>query len=233
MQPTKILIIEDEPTIANNLVYALETEGYEAFHETTGQDGMETFEREQPDFLVLDVGLPDCTGFDLCRKVRETSQVPILFLTARDSEVDRVLGLEMGGDDYVTKPFSPREISARVRAILRRCEPAGGGEPKESENSKPSGFEHDEVRRVISVQGKKLDLTVHEYKLLLVLMGQPGRVFSRGQLMDAAWEDPGAALERTIDAHIKALRGKLRKIEPGLDGRIETRRGLGYALSEV
>jgi two-component system catabolic regulation response regulator CreB len=154
----------------------------------------------------------------------------VLFLTARDGELDRILGLELGGDDYVTKPFSPREIVARVRAILRRSQ---GGLARPPEPPAPAGTSlllHDPHAMRIHCAGTPLDLTAHEYKLLLVLMQHPGRVLTRDQLLDHAWQDPGAVTDRTVDAHIKSIRAKLRAARAGAENLIETRRGLGYSL---
>ena len=151
--------------------------------------------------------------------------MPVIFLTARSGEVDRIVGLELGADDYVAKPFSPRELTARVRAVLRRSNGAAGAA------TAPAGWKHDEARCRISYRGRALDLTRNEYRLLRALLAAPGRVFSRDQLMTAAWEDPGAALDRTVDAHIKTLRAKLREAAPEAEP-IETHRGLGYSLRE-
>ena len=230
-----VLLVEDEPGIADALVYALETEHFEVSHALTGGEGLAVWERRRADFVILDIGLPDMSGLDLCRKLRETSAVPILFLTARDGEVDRILGLELGGDDYVTKPFSPREVVARVRAILRRAGLAAAGEPASpaTAGTNPSrGLQHDEAAMRICCEGRALDLTAHEYKLLLVLLARPGRVFTRDQLLDLAWQDPGAVTDRTIDAHVKSIRAKLRAASPGAEEWIQTRRGLGYLLTD-
>ena len=227
----RVLLVEDEPAIADTLVYALETECFEVTHVLTGTDGLAAFARRPYDLVVLDIGLPDMTGLDVCRHLRATGQVPILFLTARNAEMDRILGLELGGDDYVTKPFSPREIVARVRAILRR---AGNPSPTEAAPatppSPPQPFHHDAAAMRIRCHGIPLDLTAHEYKLLLVLLGKPGRVFTRDQLLDQAWEDPGAVTDRTIDAHIKSIRAKMRTVRAGAEEAIQTRRGLGYVM---
>lgn len=224
----RILLVEDEPAIADTLVYALGTECFEVVHSLTGGGGLKAFGEKAFDFAILDIGLPDMSGLDVCRKLRETSGVPVLFLTARDSEVDRVLGLELGGDDYVTKPFSPREVAARVRAILRRSGPRG------SEAGKPDGVDaalaHDEPAMRVCCHGHALDLTAHEYKLLLVLLERPGRVYTRDQLLDRAWADPGAVTDRTIDAHIKSIRSKLKAVRAGAEDYIQTRRGLGYLV---
>jgi two-component system catabolic regulation response regulator CreB len=226
----RVLLAEDEPSIADTLVYALETERFEVVHALTGKDALRVFASQTFDFAILDIGLPDITGLDVCRTLRESSNIPILFLTARTSEIDRILGLEIGGDDYVTKPFSPREIVARVRAILRR-----GNHDTSNHNSTPDArhptFSHDASAMRILCHGTALDLTAHEYKLLLVLIQHPGRVFTRDQLLDRAWSDPGAVTDRTIDAHVKSIRAKLRAANPGTEDSIETRRGLGYTFS--
>ena len=224
----RVLLVEDEPAIADTLVYALETECFEVVHALTGTDALAAAGREAFDFAILDIGLPDMTGLDVCRRLREISSIPVLFLTARDSEVDRILGLELGGDDYVTKPFSPREIVARVRAILRRSQ-ARMALPPASGN--PQILHHDTAAMRIHCHGELLDLTAHEYKLLLVLLGKPGRVFTRDQLLEHAWQDPGAVTDRTIDAHVKSIRAKLRAVRVGAEELIQTRRGLGYLLS--
>lgn len=228
-----VLLVEDEPAIADTLVYALGTECFEVTHVLTGAEALAAFAREAYDFVILDIGLPDMTGIDVCRRLRETSAVPLLFLTARDGEVDRILGLELGGDDYVTKPFSPREIVARVRAILRRAQASkSGAEEAIATGAAAKGvFHHDVAAMRIHCHGELLDLTAHEYKLLLVLLDKPGRVFTRDQLLDHAWEDPGAVTDRTIDAHIKSIRAKMRAIRAGAEDHIQTRRGLGYLLA--
>lgn len=227
----RVLLVEDEPAIADTLVYALETECFTVTHALTGADALAAAAREAHDFAILDIGLPDMTGLDVCRRLRESSAIPVLFLTARDGEMDRILGLELGGDDYVTKPFSPREIVARVRAILRRSSPATH-RPAAAPPATPSaGLHHDPAAMRIHCDGVALDLTAHEYKLLLVLLEKPGRVFTRDQLLDQAWPDPGAVTDRTVDAHIKSVRAKLRASRPGAENLIETRRGLGYSLA--
>jgi two-component system catabolic regulation response regulator CreB len=225
----RVLLVEDEPAIADTLVYALGTECFEVTHALTGADALDAARREAFDFAILDIGLPDMTGLDVCRRLREISSIPVLFLTARDSEVDRILGLELGGDDYVTKPFSPREIVARVRAILRRSQNHGTTPVPPAEDARP--LHHDKEAMRIHCHGEPLDLTAHEYKLMLVLLQKPGRVFTRDQLLDHAWEDPGAVTDRTIDAHIKSIRAKLRATRAGAEDFIETRRGLGYLLT--
>ena len=229
MSPTRqtILVVEDEAAIAETIVYALQTEGFTAVWKTTGRDALAELARQPVALVVLDVGLPDVSGFDVCRELRKKHAVPVIFLTARSGEVDKVVGLELGADDYLAKPFSPRELTARVRAVLRR-------------SSAPTGFpvpasghwSHDEARCRIAYRGRPLELTRNEYRLLGALLVAPGRVFNRDQLMAAAWDDPGAALDRTVDAHIKTLRAKLRAAAPDADP-IVTHRGLGYSLRET
>jgi two-component system catabolic regulation response regulator CreB len=160
--------------------------------------------------------------------VRKVSQLPIIFLTARSGEVDRIVGLEIGGDDYMAKPFSPRELTARVRAILRRTGASASGEP---EVRGASPWVVDQQRRTISYFGEALELPRNEYKLLLILLQHPGWVYSREQLMDMAWDAPDAAMARTVDTHIKTLRARLKKVRPDLDP-IQTHRGVGYSLKE-
>ena len=220
-----ILVVEDEAAIAETITYALATEGFAPVWKTTGREALVVLAREPVAFVVLDVGLPDMSGFDVCRELRKRHAVPVIFLTARSGEVDKVVGLELGADDYLAKPFSPRELTARIRAVLRRSQgaPAAG--------SAPAGWTHDAAKCRIGFRGRPLDLTRNEYRLLGALLAAPGRVFSRDQLMAAAWDDPGAALDRTVDAHIKTLRAKLRDAVPEADP-IVTHRGLGYALRE-
>jgi two-component system catabolic regulation response regulator CreB len=225
-----VLLVEDEPAIADTLIYALETECFKVTHALTGTDALAAAGSGKFDFAILDIGLPDMTGLEVCRRLREISSIPVLFLTARDGELDRILGLELGGDDYVTKPFSPREIVARVRAILRRTTSAASQSLETPTFDKTSFIHHDPTAMRIHCAGIALDLTAHEYKLLLVLMENPGRVFTRDQLLDHAWQDPGAVTDRTVDAHIKAIRSKLRAASNGAENLIETRRGLGYSL---
>lgn len=226
---SRILLVEDEPSIADTLVYALKTECLEVTHSLTGSLALDLHAEDPFDFIILDIGLPDITGLEVCKQLRETSSVPILFLTARDGEIDRILGLELGGDDYVTKPFSPREVVARVRAILRRSGNNGHEIPDPVPGPSSSPLTHDEATMRVLLHGQPLDLTAHEYKLLLVFLKRPHRVFTRDQLLDLAWDDPGAVTDRTIDAHIKTIRAKLRDRNAGSENLIETRRGLGYA----
>ncbi len=234
MKP-RILVVDDEPSILDNLLYSLETEGFEPHGCGTGGEALRLLRESAFALVVLDVGLPDTQGFDVCREIRKTSNVPIIFLTARASEIDRVVGLELGGDDYVVKPFSPRELGARVKAVLRRFQQQSqaAAAPAESATHASNGvFRVDEEHAQIFFHGTPLGLSSTEFRLLRALCGKPGRVYSRAQLMDLAWEDPGAALERTVDAHIKSLRARLKEIRPA-ENPIETHRGFGYSLREA
>lgn len=224
MKP-RILIVEDEPSIVDNIQYALETDGFETICFPSGIPALECLDREEVHLIVLDVGLPDINGFELCKDIRKKSNTPIIFLTARTEEVDRIVGLEIGADDYVTKPFSPRELTARIKAVLRRT---GSVKERSTENKV---FNVDESRRRITYRGRPLDLSRYEFNILKTFISRPGHVFSRDRLMDMAWEEPEASLDRTVDAHIKNIRAKLRNVEPGIDP-IITHRGIGYSLRE-
>jgi two-component system catabolic regulation response regulator CreB len=220
-----VLIVEDEPGIADTLQYALRTDGFEPHWAATGEAAI-TRQREQPAAIViLDVGLPDINGFEVFKRLREFSDVPVVFLTARADEIDRVVGLELGADDYVAKPFSPRELVARLRTILRRSArasaPAAPNVP----------FQVDEGRRQIRFYGRVLELSRYEYGLLKTLVDHPGHVFTRDVLLDKVWDDTSESSDRTVDAHVKTLRAKLKAVAPSLEA-IRTHRGTGYALAE-
>jgi len=228
--PNEILIVEDELAIAENIAYALRTEGFAPHHVTLGERAVnEIRSTDGPKYqlIVLDVGLPDINGFEVCRRLRQFSDVPVIFLTARSDEIDRVVGFEIGADDYVTKPFSPRELVARIRVILRRIAPKPPAEI--SMTKRASTFELRAPEAKILFHGRALDLTRYEYLLLKTFLEKPGHVLSRAQLMDRVWEDAPDTLERTVDAHIKSLRGKLRLIDADNDP-IQTHRGMGYSL---
>jgi two-component system catabolic regulation response regulator CreB len=230
----RILIVEDEPSIADTIQFPLETDGCVTECCGTGGEAIELLEKERFDLVVLDVGLPDMTGFEVCHRIRATSNVPILFLTARSEEIDRVVGLEIGGDDYVSKPFRPRELSARIRAILRRVslpDQSNRLPPATDDANRSRALSIDQQRKVVRYFGERLTLSRYEFRLLQILASAPGRVYSRSQLMEAAWEEPEASMERTVDAHIKSLRSKLRQVRPEIDA-IQTHRGFGYSLLE-
>lgn len=229
----KILIVDDEPAIATTLAYALKAEGYAPDCCGLGHEALEKTASENYALLILDVGLPDMSGFDVCRELRRRSNVPILFLTARAEEVDRIVGLELGGDDYVAKPFSPRELISRVRAILRRARGDGqhgtAAASHDPASSPPPVFQVDREGMRIACKGHWLNLTRYEYLLLACLLEHPGRVYSRALLMDKVWTDAEETEDRTVDTHIKTLRAKLRALLPERDP-IVTHRGLGYSI---
>ena len=220
-----ILLAEDEIAIADTVLYALRSEGFVAEHVLLGGEVAAKVRAGKVDLVVLDVGLPDITGFDVCRQLRAFSEIPVIFLTARDSEIDRVVGLELGADDYVVKPFSPRELVARVRARLRRRAQA------QAAAWQPVGvFEIDREGKRIRCRGQLLDLTRYEYGLLEALLQRPGAVLSRAQLMDRVWADALESGDRTVDTHIKTLRAKLRQSCGDDHDPIRTHRGLGYSI---
>ncbi|CAN5307987.1 two-component system response regulator CreB [soil metagenome] len=229
----RILIVEDEIAIADSIAYALRTEGFDPTHVSLGAQALTALREPAqavPDLIVLDVGLPDMNGFEVCRRLRQFSDVPVIFLTARSDEIDRVVGLEIGADDYITKPFSPRELVARIRVILRRVAapvPRAAGS-----QTAALRFELRLNEARILFCGRVLDLTRYEYLLLKTFLDHPGHVLSRAQLMDRVWTDAPDTLERTVDAHIKSLRAKLREIDAALDP-IQTHRGMGYSLKSA
>ncbi len=227
MRPV-VLIVEDEPAIADTIQYALETEGCEPLVVNVGGDVMNLLARRTIHLIILDVGLPDISGFDLCKEIRRRYRIPIIFLTARSEEIDRVVGLEIGGDDYVVKPFSPRELAARVKAVLRRMPPA---EPEPAAVQNSPVFQVDEAKRKIHYLGRPLELSRYEFDLLATFIRRPGVVFTREKLMGLVWESPESSMDRTVDAHIKNIRIKLKAVEPDLDP-IVTHRGTGYALRD-
>jgi two-component system catabolic regulation response regulator CreB len=236
----RILVVEDEPAIADTIVYALSTDGFAPVWHGTASAALQAV-GTGPAFAlaILDVGLPDLNGFELFKRLSAAAPgLPVIFLTARSGEIDRVVGLELGADDYVAKPFSPRELVARVRTILRRVQrmaapvvPAASSAPA-APPAAAGRFEVDDERKLIRYRGKTLALSRTEYRLLKVLVERPGRVFSREELMQRAWDDPAAAFDRTVDAHVKLLRAKLREVAADEDP-IATHRGLGYALKEA
>jgi two-component system catabolic regulation response regulator CreB len=215
-----ILIIEDEPAIADTVVYALESEGFRTRWVRLGTEGVEILHQEPVRLVVLDVGLPDGSGFEFCKTIRSFSDVPVVFLTARSDEVDRVVGLEIGADDYVVKPFSPRVLVARARALLRRATDAFEG----AEQLRVGPIEVDSGRHEVRVDGEPLELTHTEFRILRFLTSRPGRVRARHEILETIGERN--VLERTVDVHVAKLRKKL-----GRAGELlETVRGVGYRL---
>ncbi|WP_426340998.1 two-component system response regulator CreB [Pseudoduganella sp. S-14] len=236
MSDKTILIVEDEQAIADSIAFALGKEGFAPHHVMLGEQALVAAREQAPALVILDVGLPDISGLDVCRRLRQFSEVPVIFLTARSDEIDRIVGLEIGADDYVTKPFSPRELVARVRVILRRAGNGNGvapaapvSPPSAPAASRTPGFELRAAEARILFCGQPLDLTRYEYLLLKTLVEHPGHVLSRAQLMDRVWCDAPETLDRTVDAHVKSLRAKLRAIDENADP-IQTHRGMGYSL---
>ena len=220
---TSVVVVENEPDIGDLLVLYLQREGWRVHLATTGEDGIEAIRARQPDFVILDVGLPgDLDGFDVCRELRQSSDVPVLFLTARDDEVDRILGLELGADDYVTKPFSPREIVARIKAVLRRGRIA---EAADNPTITFGSVTIDVGRREVLSDDRPVALASQEFALLEVFVGNQGVVLSRQQLLDHAWGEDWIGDPRTVDVHVRQLRRKL-----GDDLPLVTVRGYGYRL---
>jgi two-component system, OmpR family, response regulator MtrA len=217
------VVIEDDDAIGALVGAYLEQAGFEVVRETTGKSGLDAVERRQPRFVVLDLGLPDVDGFELCRRLRGSGDVPILILTARDEEADRIVGLELGADDYITKPFSPRELVARVRAILRRTEPA----PPLSRTIELDGLRVDLRSRSVTIDGSAVALRTLEFELLAELARHAGHVVTRDRLLDRVWGVSFAGGTRTVDVHVAQLRKKL-----GRPDLIQTVRGVGYRILE-
>ncbi|MEY2490422.1 MAG: two-component system, OmpR family, response regulator [Verrucomicrobiota bacterium] len=225
-----ILVVEDDPRISDVLEYALKAEGYEVRTAQRGREAAEIARLSSPGLIVLDVGLPDIDGFEVCRIVRTFSDIPVIFLTSRSDEIDRVVGLEIGGDDYMVKPFSPRELLARIKAIRRRNQrpqPSPVSDAKSQlQHYGPITIDAEKFR--ILCHGREICLTAQEFKLLALLVRHPGRVFTREQVLDRAWGEGGLVTDRTIDVHVKSLRKKFGKFEF-----IETVRGMGYRAREL
>ena len=221
MDGTAILVIEDEQNIADVVRIALEREGFQVATARTGEEGLVQLERRERALVILDIGLPGIDGFEVCRRIRKSSAVPVIMLTARDDEVDKVVGLELGADDYVPKPFSPRELVARVKAVLRRTQPR---------ETAAGLLEHGDLvvrapEREVTVGGAAVDLTPKEFELLAFLMASPGIVFTRDQLLERVWGVDFPCGTRTVDQHVAQLRAKLGQHDP-----IETMRGVGYRM---
>jgi len=222
-----ILVVEDEPQIAALVRDYLQNAGFAVLQAADGSSGLTLARTRQPDAIVLDLGLPVVDGLDVVRALRRDSTVPIVILTARGDETDRVTGLELGADDYVAKPFSPKELVARVRAVLRRVEAAA----RPVERLVTGDLEIDLARRRVTVGGRPIQLTPTEFELLATLAREPGRVFTRGQLLDAVHGFSLESYERAIDGHVKNLRRKLEP-DPGAPRYVRTVHGVGYALAE-
>jgi DNA-binding response OmpR family regulator len=218
------VVIEDDEAIGALVGTYLEQAGFDVVRERTGEGGLDAVERNEPRFVVLDLGLPDFDGFELCRRLRDSGDVPILILTARDEEADRIIGLELGADDYVTKPFSPRELVARVRAVLRRTEPFA----PDARVIELGDLRVDLASRSVTVAGASVCLRTLEFELLVELARHAGNVVTRSRLLDRVWGLSFAGGTRTIDVHVAQLRKKLGRPEL-----IQTVRGVGYRILEA
>jgi two-component system response regulator RegX3 len=224
---TRVLVVEDEESFSDALSYMLRREGFEAVVAATGPDALDEFDRGGADIVLLDLMLPGLPGTEVCRALRARSNVPIIMLTAKDGEIDKVVGLELGADDYVTKPYSARELVARIRAVLRRRSDA---EPASEEAVLEAGpVRMDVERHVVSVEGQAVALPLKEFDLLEYLLRNAGRVLTRGQLIDRVWGSDYVGDTKTLDVHVKRLRAKLEP-DPATPKYLITVRGLGYKL---
>jgi DNA-binding response OmpR family regulator len=224
----KILIVEDESAIARLIRDYLERAGFLALIASDGDTAVTLSRAEKPDLVVLDLGLPKRDGFDVTRQIRQSSDVPIIIVTARGEETDRIVGLELGADDYIVKPFSPKELVARVRAVLRRVD----GRQSDAEVVRAGDLELDAARMRATIAGTPVDLTATEFQILTTLAREPGRIFTRNQLLDAVHGVAFESYERAIDAHIKNLRRKLEPV-PASPKYIQTVYGVGYRFAET
>ena len=227
--PPKILLVEDEPALCETIAYNLRREGYEVLSATDGERGLHAAQTQAPDLVVLDLMLPKMNGLEVCRQLRRTSNVPILMLTARDSEVDKVVGLEMGADDYVTKPFSMRELLARVKAMLRRHTNQPTTQSSNDQTTQLGEFTLDESRHEIRKRSQPLTLTPLEYNLLRFLLHHRGMTLSRETLLEKVWGYDYAGDTRTVDVHVRSLREKIED-NPAAPRCLLTVRGIGYRL---
>lgn len=228
MAKAKVLVVDDEKKIVSLVRAYLDREGYQVTEAYDGKRALEAFRRDPPDLIILDLLLPEVDGLDVCREIRRSSEVPIIMLTARDEDADKLIGLELGADDYVTKPFSPRELMARARAVLRRSHPART--PGAPSRLVLGDLTVDQERFEAAYGDQPLTLTPTEFRILAALAEVPGRVLSRSQLLDMALGETFEGYERTIDVHIKNLRRKLAAAGAGKDDTITTVHGIGYKL---
>ncbi len=229
-KPTRILLVDDEQPIQKLLSYPLQKEGYDVVPATDGEQALESFDREHFDLVVLDVMLPKVDGLEVCRRLRARSAVPIIMLTAKTEEIDKVLGLELGADDYITKPFSMREFRSRVRAALRRAEMSPDPDVDE-EPLERGDIRLDFAKRTTDVRGESVRLTYVEFEILAVLMRHPGRVYTREMLLDRVWGDSAFRDQRTVDVHIRHLREKVER-DPKNPEYLLTVRGVGYRFRD-
>src|SRR2546421_1391418 len=224
-----ILLVDDEDSVRKLLAFPVERDGYSVVQAADGEEALRQFAEHDIDLVVLDIMLPQLDGLEVCKRLRATSSVPIIMLTARDDELDKVIGLELGADDYITKPFSIREFRSRVRALLRRSRVSQSPGEEQDERIEHDGLVIDVARRAVEVRGAPVQLTYVEFELLRALAAQPGRVFSRRMLLEALWKSADYRDPRTIDVHVRHLREKL-EAEPRTPGDILTVRGVGYRV---
>ncbi|WP_377270625.1 response regulator transcription factor [Peterkaempfera sp. SMS 1(5)a] len=225
---TRVLVVEDEESFSDALSYMLRKEGFEVAVAATGPDALEQFERNGADLVLLDLMLPGLPGTEVCRQLRVRSSVPVIMVTAKDSEIDKVVGLEIGADDYVTKPYSTRELVARIRAVLRRRGEESGAAAAGGPGALEAGpVRMDVDRHVVTVDGAKVDLPLKEFDLLEMLLRNAGRVLTRMQLIDRVWGADYVGDTKTLDVHVKRLRAKIEP-DPGAPRYLVTVRGLGY-----
>ena len=230
MSASRVLIVEDEESYRDALSFLLGREGFDVLTAETGPDALTVFDESDPDLVLLDVMLPGIPGTEVCRQIRQRSNIPVIMVSARDEEVDKVVGLELGADDYITKPYSPRELVARIRAVLRRG--ADAPEPAHADDVIESGaIRMDVDRHEVSLRGEPLKLPLKEFELLEVLMRNAGRVLTRGQLIDLVWGSDYVGDTKTLDVHVKRLRAKIED-DPGSPQVLLTVRGLGYKLTD-
>ena len=232
---SKIALVDDDRNILTSVSISLEAEGFEVETYNDGQSALDAFNRKLPELAVLDIKMPRMDGMELLQRLRQKTKMPVIFLTSKDDEIDEVLGLRMGADDYVKKPFSQRLLIERIRALLRRQEAIASGEVATSDESKimvRGSLTMDPLRHAVTWKGDEVTLTVTEFLLLQALAQRPGFVKSRDQLMDVAYDDQVYVDDRTIDSHIKRLRKKLRSVDPEFSS-IETLYGIGYKYNEA
>lgn len=223
---TKVLVVEDETSYSEALSYVLRKEGFDVAVAETGPDALLEFDRNGADIVLLDLMLPGLSGTEVCRQIRQTSSVPIIMVSAKDTEVDKVVGLELGADDYVTKPYSPRELVARIRAVLRR---GTVDEIDDTASLEAGRIRMDVDRHLVSVDGDEVRLPLKEFELLEFFLRNPGRVLTRGQLIDRVWGADYVGDTKTLDVHVKRLRAKIEQ-DPANPVTLTTVRGLGYKL---
>ncbi len=226
---TTILVVDDDPHIREVIQFALEKAAMSVCLAQDGRQALASLDTCAVDLIVLDINMPEMDGLECCREIRKTSDVPILFLSSRDDEIDRILGLEIGGDDYVTKPFSPRELVARIKAILKRIQPKGRTESHPSHVLQAGLLRMDTEQHALWWDGQPVHLTATEFAILAQFLRQPQRVFSRDVIMDSAYQYNIHVSDRTIDSHIRHIRGKFAKV--GCERVIDTLHGVGYKLS--